>query len=65
MRPGLFKLAWTVATMLTAVGCSAPAQAAETAIVLHAARLLEVDSGRLVAPAEVLIVGERIQALGS
>ncbi|HWX32743.1 MAG TPA: amidohydrolase family protein [Steroidobacteraceae bacterium] len=34
-------------------------------IVLHAARLLEVDTGRLVAPAEILIKGERIAAVGS
>jgi imidazolonepropionase-like amidohydrolase len=34
-------------------------------IVLHAARLLEVDTGRLIAPAEILIVGERIAAVGS
>jgi len=34
-------------------------------IVLHAARLLEVDTGRLIAPAEILIKGERIAAVGS
>jgi imidazolonepropionase-like amidohydrolase len=34
-------------------------------IVLHAARLLEVDTGRVIAPAEILIVGERIAAVGS
>jgi imidazolonepropionase-like amidohydrolase len=34
-------------------------------IVLHAARLLEVDSGRIIAPAEILIEGERIAAVGS
>lgn len=38
---------------------------AQTPIVLHAARLLEVDTGRIVAPGEVLVVGERIQAVGS
>jgi imidazolonepropionase-like amidohydrolase len=34
-------------------------------IVLHAARLLEVDTGRLIAPGEILIDGERIAAVGS
>jgi imidazolonepropionase-like amidohydrolase len=45
---------------------SARAQPAESKpIVLHAARLLEVDSGRLVTPGEILIEGERIVAVGS
>jgi imidazolonepropionase-like amidohydrolase len=34
-------------------------------IVLHAARLLEVDTGRIVIPGEILIEGERIVAAGS
>jgi imidazolonepropionase-like amidohydrolase len=34
-------------------------------IVVHAARLLEIDSGRLLAPAEVLVEGERIVAVGT
>jgi imidazolonepropionase-like amidohydrolase len=34
-------------------------------IVLHAARLLEVDTGRIVTPGEILIEGERIAAAGS
>jgi imidazolonepropionase-like amidohydrolase len=33
--------------------------------VLRAARLLEVDTGRVIAPAEILIDGERIAAVGS
>src|SRR5271166_569532 len=33
--------------------------------VLHAARLLEVDTGRLLMPGEILIDGERIVAAGS
>lgn len=39
--------------------------AAHRPIVLHAAHLLEVDSGRLITPGEVLIEGERITAVGS
>ena len=34
-------------------------------IIVHAARLLDVDSGRLFAPAEVLVDGERIVAVGT
>ena len=40
-------------------------QAVSPPVVLHAARLLEVDTGRIVAPGEVLIEGERIVAVGS
>ncbi len=35
------------------------------AIVLHAARLLEVDTGKIVMPGEVLIEGETIKAVGT
>jgi imidazolonepropionase-like amidohydrolase len=35
------------------------------AIVLQATRLLEIDSGHLVSPAEILIQGERIVAVGT
>jgi imidazolonepropionase-like amidohydrolase len=34
-------------------------------LILHAAHLLEIDTGRLVTPGEVLIDGERIAAVGS
>ena len=34
-------------------------------VVLHAARLLDIESGKIVAPAEVLVEGERITAVGS
>jgi imidazolonepropionase-like amidohydrolase len=34
------------------------------AIVLHAARLLDVDNGHIVSPGEVLIIGERITEVG-
>ncbi|MGA8213128.1 MAG: amidohydrolase family protein [Candidatus Sulfotelmatobacter sp.] len=39
--------------------------AAPHAIVLHAARLLDVKNGRLVKPGEVLVLGERIVEAGS
>ena len=48
----------------------APAQAAlppgaAHPIVLRAARLLEIDTGRMISPGEILIEGERIAAVGS
>lgn len=47
--------------------CAAQAQSqpsSQHAIVLHAARLLEVKSGRLLTPGEVLVEGERIAEVG-
>src|SRR5579863_40953 len=40
-------------------------QEAAHPIVLHAARLLEIDTGRMIAPGEILVEGERIVAVGS
>jgi imidazolonepropionase-like amidohydrolase len=39
--------------------------AAPTPVILHAARLLDIAGGRVVAPGEVLVEGERIRASGS
>src|SRR5271163_3772369 len=51
---------------LVAVWPAATAQqAANRPIVLHAAHLLELDSGRLLTPGEILVEGERIMAVGS
>jgi imidazolonepropionase-like amidohydrolase len=50
--------------MLGATPTAARAQAAQP-IVLHAARLFEVEPGRIVSPGEVLVVGDRIQAAGT
>ena len=47
--------------------CSAqpPAKPPAAPIVLHAARLLEVDTGNLLQPGEILVEGERIEAVGT
>jgi imidazolonepropionase-like amidohydrolase len=47
--------------------CSAQAQTATPgrSIVLHAARLLDIEAGRIVKPGEVLVRGERIAEAGS
>jgi imidazolonepropionase-like amidohydrolase len=42
----------------------APAQSQPHVIVLHAARLLDVESGRITAPGEILIEGEAIKEVG-
>lgn len=42
----------------------ARAQAPSTPIVLHAARLLQVNTGTILTPGEVLVEGERIRAAG-
>ena len=39
-------------------------QAANHSIVLHAARLLDVESGKVIAPGEVLVRGDRIAEVG-
>jgi imidazolonepropionase-like amidohydrolase len=62
------RLLISCALLLASVACAGFAMADPTAThrtVLHAARLLEVDTGRVIAPAEILIDGERIAAVGS
>ncbi len=41
------------------------AQSQPHAIVLHAARMLDVESGKIVSPGEVLVEGERIEEAGA
>jgi imidazolonepropionase-like amidohydrolase len=43
----------------------AAAQQPSASIVLHAARLLQVDTGALLSPGEILVEGERIRAVGT
>jgi imidazolonepropionase-like amidohydrolase len=50
--------------VLLAAAASLYAQA-NSPIVLHAARLLDVESGNITAPGEILIQGERIAAMGT
>jgi imidazolonepropionase-like amidohydrolase len=46
------------------IAALAGATAVADPVVLHAARLLDIESGRIVAPGEVLVDGERIVAVG-
>ena len=51
--------------MGVAIGFS-PAQANQSqAVVLHAARLLDIENGKMISPGEVLVQGERIAEVGS
>lgn len=55
------------ALILGLAGCWAAAVAQQTPsrpIVLHAARLLELDTGHIVTPGEILVEGPRITAVG-
>jgi len=47
------------------IALSAGADKIDHAIVVRAARLLEIDSGRMISPAEILVQGERIIAVGT
>ena len=60
----IFSLSLSAAASWAASPPGAQAAAAHP-IVLHAARLLEVDTGRVVSPGEILVEGERIAAVGS
>jgi imidazolonepropionase-like amidohydrolase len=66
VRPRLlrraFLLALTAALPLAALAPSQ--QPAPAPIVLHAARLLQVDTGTVLQPGEVLVEGDRIRAVG-
>ncbi len=55
-----------LAIMAAALSGRAPAQQPSAApIVLHAARLLDVATGNMIQPGEILVEGERIQAVGT
>ena len=51
--------------MLLGLLAATAVPAAPTGIVLHAARLLDIESGRIISPGEILVQGERITAVGS
>jgi imidazolonepropionase-like amidohydrolase len=59
-----FRLSLTSALTLLAAALAAAQPPATAPIVLHAARLLQVDTGTILQPGEILIEGERIKAVG-
>jgi imidazolonepropionase-like amidohydrolase len=54
-----------LAVTIAFAGVSAAQAPAHGPVVLHAARLLQVETGRLLQPGEVLVEGERIRAVGA
>jgi imidazolonepropionase-like amidohydrolase len=66
VKPGLLVLTLSAASLLAPAHAAAQAPAPSTApIVLHAARLLQIGTGNLLQPGEVLIEGDRIRAVGT
>jgi len=59
-KPELFAI-----LLLSLLTCSLSAQTQPHVVVLHAARLLDVEAGKIVTPGEVLVEGERIVAAGT
>jgi imidazolonepropionase-like amidohydrolase len=51
--------------LFSRVLAQSPAPASWHPVVLRAARLLDIESGKIIAPGEVLLQGERIAAVGS
>ncbi len=59
-------LSLLMVTALTGIPCVTRAQQSDAhSIVLHAAHMLDLGTGRMVSPAEILVEGERITAVGS
>ena len=63
--PSWASLSLGMACALSAHPPAIAQQSASRPIVLHAARLLEIDTGRMITPGEILVEGERITAAGS
>ena len=55
----------SIAATVVALSLAAAAQPPAAPIVLHAARLLQIDTGTLLQPGEILVQGERILAVGT
>jgi imidazolonepropionase-like amidohydrolase len=55
---------WFVGVCLAFAPCFLSPQQPQTAVVLHATRLLQVDTGTVIQPGEVLVEGNRIKAVG-
>jgi imidazolonepropionase-like amidohydrolase len=66
VRPRLLRRAFLLAlsAALPLAAFASAQQPAPAPIVLHAARLLQVDTGTVLQPGEVLVAGDRIRAVG-
>ncbi len=68
MKSSIYFTALRSAVFLSAIATGAFAQPAADAthpIVLHAARLLDVETGKILMPGEILVQGDRIAEVGS
>jgi imidazolonepropionase-like amidohydrolase len=65
MKTDFSTAAFVVLLLLPRPGLAQPGRTATRPIVLHAARLLEIESGRMLTPGEVLVQGERIVEAGA
>lgn len=59
-----FSRCFAVLAFATSLSLAAQTAPAPKVYVLHAARMLDVQAGRVLAPGEVLVEGERIRAVG-
>jgi imidazolonepropionase-like amidohydrolase len=60
-----FSLVFLACTYLSPLFAQSPLPASKHAVVLHAARLLDIETGKMITPGEVLILDERIVEVGS
>ena len=61
----IITMGWTLSVMLAGYTRVAAQQTATRPTVLHAAHMLEVDTGRVITPGEILVDGERVTAVGT
>jgi imidazolonepropionase-like amidohydrolase len=60
-----FSIVLVLPLIVPGLGFAQSAPVSTAPIVLHAARLLDIDAGKIIAPGEVLVEGERIREVGS
>jgi imidazolonepropionase-like amidohydrolase len=60
-----FSLVFLACTYLSPLFAQSPLPASKHAVVLHAARLLDIETGKMITPGEVLVQDERIVEVGS
>lgn len=64
-QPARFRICSFLLVLLApAFACAQSTAGPNSSIVLHAARLLEIDTGKVIAPGEILLQGERIVEVG-
>jgi imidazolonepropionase-like amidohydrolase len=64
-RPSLACRGILLSALIFLFQVAAVSQQSDTPIVLHAARLLQVNTGKILQPGEILVQGDRIRAVGT